>query len=316
MVDDNNTDAYVDKTDLKKKINIAIKISLLMFLLQFVLAFIGQTFIFGLPISYSAYMLTTTIFEVIIVLVSALAAIYYGAKKLNINVRKLLDVKQFSWDWLGKGLAMHYSASFLGNIILLLFNFFLAFFSAEIPHVEVGSQDLIYFIINVIEVAIIAGVTEEIIFRGIICNALARYNKGFAVVVSALIFALMHLNLDQAVPAFLIGICFGYIYLRSGSLLVTILIHIINNFLALLLTSLGDSFIVSIMSILLFALVAYGITLWYKERNEVGAMIQLSTQATTEWSTLVRSGWFWFIAILFALSSLMMIFSSVTNILM
>ncbi|MBP5637279.1 MAG: CPBP family intramembrane metalloprotease, partial [Bacteroidales bacterium] len=51
----------------------------------------------------------------------------------------------------------------------------------------------------------------------------------WAIVVSALFFALIHLNPWQALNAFIIGVVMGVVYYRTGSLLLTMLIHFVNN---------------------------------------------------------------------------------------
>lgn len=64
-----------------------------------------------------------------------------------------------------------------------------------------------------------------------------------AIGISALFFALIHGNLQQGVPAFLMGIVFGYVYYRTGSLKLTMLMHFVNNTFAYLIAqipSLGN----------------------------------------------------------------------------
>ena len=46
---------------------------------------------------------------------------------------------------------------------------------------------------------------------------------------SAAFFAVLHMNPWQAIPAFLLGILFGYVYYRTGSLKLTMLMHCVNN---------------------------------------------------------------------------------------
>lgn len=312
MVEDQRVENGFDPKELKETIASAIKTCLLLFFGQFIVMFLGSSFIVGLPVDYSTLSVIMTVWELVASVVAALCTILYGARKFNIKVRKLLDVKQFSWEWLGKGVAMHYSISFLSGLIIVVLNLFLAlFFNSSIPEVEVTSPNAFYLIMNLLSVGVVAGVSEEIIFRGMICNSLARYNKGFAVVVSALIFSIMHMNLDQGIPAFFVGICFGYIYLRSGSLLVTISLHVLNNFFAVLITAVGDGAMATILSVLLVGLVVCGCYLWYKERKEVSAMITLCSQATKEWATLFRSGWFWFVAVAFVLLIFLSLFISI-----
>ena len=76
---------------------------------------------------------------------------------------------------------------------------------------------------------LIGPVAEELIFRGLLMNCLMDYAPRFAVYGSALLFALMHGNLGQFVPALLTALALGYIRVKTGSLLLPMLIHIFNN---------------------------------------------------------------------------------------
>lgn len=79
-------------------------------------------------------------------------------------------------------------------------------------------------------VAICAPILEEFICRGIICRGLlTRFSPATAIIVSALIFAIMHMNPWQAVPAFILGCFFGWIYYKTGCLWATIFLHFLNN---------------------------------------------------------------------------------------
>jgi len=79
-------------------------------------------------------------------------------------------------------------------------------------------------------VGITGPILEELLFRGIILDGfLNRYKPGKAIFWSALLFGLFHMNPWQFIPAFLIGLILGYIYLKTRSLIPVIFIHIINN---------------------------------------------------------------------------------------
>lgn len=58
-----------------------------------------------------------------------------------------------------------------------------------------------------ISVCIVAPIYEEIIYRGIILKGLSiKYNDNLAVIVSALLFAVMHMNLHQGINAFFLDL--------------------------------------------------------------------------------------------------------------
>ena len=85
-----------------------------------------------------------------------------------------------------------------------------------------------------IKVAVMAPVIEELIFRGVIMHGLMRnYSKFTAVFVSALMFALFHLNPWQLPATFILGLLLGILMVRTRNIFLCILGHAINNGLVL-----------------------------------------------------------------------------------
>lgn len=88
-------------------------------------------------------------------------------------------------------------------------------------------------IVLLIAGGIIGPVCEEIIFRGIILKGfLKSYSPKKAIVYSALIFGVIHLMPLQVISAFFAGLVLGYIYYKTKSLWLPIIIHVLNNLLA------------------------------------------------------------------------------------
>ena len=83
-------------------------------------------------------------------------------------------------------------------------------------------------------IAILAPVLEELLFRGAIEARLLQQwtNPWTGIVVSSLIFGIIHMNPAQIPFAFLMGLMFGWIYYRTGSLLPGIVGHVLNNSIA------------------------------------------------------------------------------------
>jgi hypothetical protein len=87
-------------------------------------------------------------------------------------------------------------------------------------------------------VAIFAPIFEEWLCRGMVLRGLLTKMKPvWAIVISALFFAVIHANPWQALNAFLIGLLMGYVYFKTGSLLLTMLIHFVNNGTAVVLSN-------------------------------------------------------------------------------
>lgn len=89
--------------------------------------------------------------------------------------------------------------------------------------------------VSLLSVSVMAPLFEEWLCRGeVLRGLLQKMRPGWAIVVSALFFAVIHANPWQAVPAFALGCLFGYVYYKTGSLWLTILMHCANNTLAVL----------------------------------------------------------------------------------
>ncbi len=97
-------------------------------------------------------------------------------------------------------------------------------------------------IFSFLSIVIIAPILEEIFFRGIILEGfLKNYSPQKAIIWSAFIFGIIHLNPWQAIGAFATGIIIGWIYWRSNSLIPGILIHFTNNLIAFCGIALSDN---------------------------------------------------------------------------
>ncbi|MCR4614968.1 MAG: CPBP family intramembrane metalloprotease [Clostridiales bacterium] len=84
---------------------------------------------------------------------------------------------------------------------------------------------LLYFC----SVAVIPPLSEEFALRGVVLQPLRKYGDVFAIVMSALIFALMHGTALQVPFAFIAGLSLGYFTIATGTLWTGILIHCLNN---------------------------------------------------------------------------------------
>lgn len=85
------------------------------------------------------------------------------------------------------------------------------------------------WVVAVIYICICAPIFEEVFYRRIILGSLRRYGDTFAIVISAILFGAMHGNFSQFFYAFTLGLIYGYIVIRSNSIIPAILLHALNN---------------------------------------------------------------------------------------
>lgn len=85
------------------------------------------------------------------------------------------------------------------------------------------------FFMRVLTVGILAPIFEELLFRKVLVDRLAKYSKTFAILASGIMFGLFHGNFSQCFFASGIGIFFAYIYVKTGNIKYTIAYHMIIN---------------------------------------------------------------------------------------
>jgi len=92
------------------------------------------------------------------------------------------------------------------------------------------------FFFNMIVVALMPAICEELMFRGLLQKVLGLWtgNMHAAVFLSAFIFSFIHFQFYGFIPRLLLGAAYGYLFWWSGSLWVTILAHFTNNGLQVL----------------------------------------------------------------------------------
>lgn len=120
-----------------------------------------------------------------------------------------------------------YSGSIIGNILaglLYMIRPFQAISPVEVP--------LDNPVIQAVLLAIVSPVIEEYAFRRCIIERVITYGQRTAVLASALLFGLFHGTVNQLCYAFMLGLVFGHVYVKTRRLRYTICLHIIINTLS------------------------------------------------------------------------------------
>lgn len=85
------------------------------------------------------------------------------------------------------------------------------------------------FLLNLFVIAVLPALLEEMIYRGYILRVLRPYGNLYAIIISSMLFSLMHGNLRQIPFAFIVGLVLGYAYISTNNIWVPIAIHFANN---------------------------------------------------------------------------------------
>jgi membrane protease YdiL (CAAX protease family) len=94
------------------------------------------------------------------------------------------------------------------------------------------------FLVNLVMIAGLAAIGEELIFRGILVRLFGEWtqNVHLSVIIPAMLFSALHLQFYGFFGRFLLGIILGYLFIWSGSLWVPIMVHFLNNAMAVILS--------------------------------------------------------------------------------
>lgn len=105
----------------------------------------------------------------------------------------------------------------------------------ELPNfIEDEFEDILSNRWGYFAVGLFAPIAEEFVFRGAVLRSLLNGTRKpwVAIILSALLFSLAHLNPAQMLHAFLVGLLLGWMYWRTGSIIPGIVYHWVNNTVA------------------------------------------------------------------------------------
>lgn len=127
------------------------------------------------------------------------------------------------------------------------------------------------FLLMTLFVAVIPAILEEVAIRGILLQPLRRYGDWFAIIVSSIIFSLLHGNMVQIPYTVLAGVYFGYVAVATGSIWPSIVLHFFNNFYSVIVTAFDSNLSVGLANVLTFStlgiMVAAGIVAFIKYKS-------------------------------------------------
>ena len=132
--------------------------------------------------------------------------------------------------------------------------------------------------LGIISMCLLGPFLEEVVFRGAIERRLLEKfrNPWIAIVISAIFFAVAHMNLTQGLTAIIMGCVIGWVYYRTGNLWPCVLMHALNNTIACVSSWLGSDSAIEESSTLpdsvCIALLLIGLILLYFTYKEISRM--------------------------------------------
>ncbi len=130
------------------------------------------------------------------------------------------------------GLVVFFASINFTGLFNYLFSFIAPLSNGNIPVGNFGE-----FTLTIITYALLPAICEEILFRGVIFNALRhKMNVIWSIILSALIFALIHFSIFQTIHQFVMGIVLAILCYYTGSIFYGMIYHFVNNFIIILIS--------------------------------------------------------------------------------
>ncbi|MCX7904695.1 MAG: CPBP family intramembrane metalloprotease [Caloramator sp.] len=253
---------------MKKYFKLTGKILLFLFIYQFFMflysaimgAVIGFRFAMNNPKNLQSQLVTEHVKQIMLskmyipvflAAITSLIIYYFIYKSKSKNLIKTCNFSKVGFKALALTLISGISFALIVRFILYLMSKNPAFTEILKNYGQHMKLIVNYEILNILVMALIVPITEEILFRGMILNELLdNVSLAPAVIIQALLFGLYHMNLVQGLYAFIMGLILGILYCRFKTIWVPIIFHAAVNAIGIINTDFFQSTWTVIIAIL------------------------------------------------------------------
>ncbi len=104
----------------------------------------------------------------------------------------------------------------------------------ELTELFLGTTSVSGLMVNLLMIAILPAIGEEFLFRGVLLRLFREWTKNphVAVLITAFLFSALHMQFYGFLPRFILGIILGYLFVWTRSIWVPVLVHFVNNGIA------------------------------------------------------------------------------------
>lgn len=149
---------------------------------------------------------------------------YYGCKKIS---------KQIVWLTIVLGIVVFMLNVFVSSTFNSLIDFF-GYEHSSTPLPSSYGFDALF--VNLVFSALLPGVCEELVHRGMLLKSMRPLGMWKAILLSAFLFGLLHMNIEQFFYATIIGIFLGFLTVMTNSIYPAMIVHFTNNALSIYVT--------------------------------------------------------------------------------
>ena len=157
-----------------------------------------------------------------------ISIVYFGKRYVDLSFGRI--ERRMVWPAVGMSVLIAVANLFVLFFVLSMLDINRLFMEESESLDKIG-PNLFSGIAGILSSCIIVPIVEEIGFRGILLAGLlkSRCRPWLAILITAIVFALFHMSLVKIISTIGMGIIFGWLYWRTGSIIPGIIIHIVNN---------------------------------------------------------------------------------------
>lgn len=237
--DNSGYDRYIREENEKKNIKALGQIAGLCVIGYVLMQNIVSFLIFFTPLA-NLYETDPSVQSVVTIFYSVLSLLIpFGIAGYRLEKKTGTDVFRFdkpvSTKLMVGATALGFFVCLAGNYVTSMFVNLADFAGVSLTSPEYSvPEDFAGRLVYVLAVAAVPALVEEFAIRCTVLQPLRRYGDKFAILASAVVFAVLHGNLVQAPFALIAGIGIGYAVCITNSVWTGILIHFCNNFYAVM----------------------------------------------------------------------------------
>ncbi|HOB19289.1 MAG TPA: CPBP family intramembrane metalloprotease [Candidatus Atribacteria bacterium] len=200
----------------------------LLYLIVLVLMLLTSFLLGGYKLKGNSYYAVMLVVQLAVILVPPLVYMLYA----NIDIKRSARLNRISIPelFLTAGMAVFGYGAIIP--INLIWYYFLSRFGTprtpEMPPIETPAQYLMALIV----IALVPALIEEFLFRGTIMRGYEKYSRRTSVLLTGLLFSLLHLQVMSLPSILLMGILLSYIVNRSNTIFTGVVYHFVNNAIA------------------------------------------------------------------------------------
>ena len=171
-----------------------------------------------------------------------LSIYFYITKRKNIPLLKSYEKDKLNYKQIIILVLIALVCLFLISPIINVFDAILVELGFSTSTLPISLNKPINFIYLILTLGVLAPLSEELLFRGIIFSGLKEKGNKTAILISNLMFMLVHLSIHQTVYQFILGIILALVVLYTNNIFSSILIHFINNTFVLIINYINPYF--------------------------------------------------------------------------